>query len=116
METKQMVSLVEGQLEAYNNRDVEKFCTYFHPEVQAFRLNPVFEHRIKSLEEFSNGYAKMFAESPELYCQIKSRILLNESVIDEEWITGSANFPNGLHACAVYAFRDGLIDRVWFAR
>jgi hypothetical protein len=30
--------------------------------------------------------------------------------------TGTPRFPNGLHTSAIYGFRDGLIDRVCFAR
>jgi len=48
--------------------------------------------------------------------EIKSRVILTDSVVDEEWITGAAKYPEGLHAVAIYAFRDGLIDRVWFTR
>ena len=36
--------------------------------------------------------------------------------IDEEWVTGALKYPNGLHAVAIYGFRDELIDRVWFAK
>ncbi len=116
MTKEQMLSVVQGQLEAYNRRDIELFCRFFHPEVKTFRLVPVLEQRVNAMAEFRAGYEKMFAESPKLHCEIKSRIVMDESVIDEEWVTGSANFPGGIHASAVYAFRDGLIDRVWFTR
>lgn len=112
----EMVRLVQGQLEAYNKRDIDAFCAFFHPDVQTFRLVPAFEHRVNGMEGFRSGYAAMFSASPRLNCEIKSRIVMNETVIDEEWVTGSANFPEGIHASAIYAFRDGLIDRVWFSR
>lgn len=109
------VALVQGQLEAYNARDIEKFCTYFHPEITAWSLSP-FEQRPSGMENFKKGYGAMFAASPNLHCKLLSRIVLDEMILDEEWVTGSAKFPNGVHATAIYAFRDGLIDRVWFAR
>ncbi|MNT87664.1 hypothetical protein D3C72_2281110 [compost metagenome] len=68
------------------------------------------------MERFREGYGKLFSSSPNLHCEIKSRIVLEESVIDEEYVTGAERFPQGLHAVAIYAFREGLIDRIWFPR
>ncbi|MNL67688.1 hypothetical protein D3C87_1922990 [compost metagenome] len=68
------------------------------------------------MERFREGYKGLFSSSPNLFCDIKSRIVLEESVIDEEFVTGAAKYPQGLHAVAIYAFRDGLIDRIWFPR
>lgn len=115
MTKEQRVALVQGQLEAYNARDIEKFCTYFHPEVVAFRLNP-FEQRVQGLAALRTGYTSLFATSPNLHCELRSRIVMEEAILDEEWVTGSSNYPQGVHAVAIYAFRDGLIDRIWFAR
>lgn len=107
--------LVQGQLDAYNRRDIDSFCRFFHSDILAYRLVPTFEQRVKGMAAFREGYGAMFAASPKLHCELKSRIVLNDTVIDEEWVTGRLNSPDGAHVCAIYAFRDGLIDRVWFA-
>lgn len=114
MESKKMTELVQNQLEAYNARDLEKFCSYFHEDVQVARL--VTGEKYSGKTEFMIRYRSLFESSPQLHCELKSRIVLGESVLDEEWVTGAKNSPDGIHAVAVYAFRDGLIDRVWFAR
>jgi len=58
----------------------------------------------------------LFESSPNLHCEIKSRIILEQSLIEEEFITGALAFPNGLHAAAIYGFKDGFINKVRFAR
>jgi len=44
----------------------------------------------------------------------KSQIILDELIIDEECTEWRPTYPDGLHAVAIYSFRDNLIDRVCF--
>lgn len=111
----QMTKLVERQLDAYNRRDLEAFSMCFHSEIcMTYLLSG--ETRCKGKEQFERLSRQLFDSSPSLQCTIKSRIILEGSIIDEELVTGSSRFPDGLHTVAIYGFRDGLIDRVWFAR
>jgi hypothetical protein len=113
MKKEQMLALTQKQLEAYNRRDLEGFCQCFHPEIKTKNLLTE-KLGVSGLTEFKEGYRKLFESNPELHCEIKTRIAHEFTIIDEEFITGARQHPNGLHASAVYAFRDGLIDRVWF--
>lgn len=110
-----MESLVQEQLDAYNAHDLERFCACYHPEVQVIRLlsNQV---TVSGLTAFREGYAALFAANPKLHCELRSRIVLAASVIDEGFVTGFLREPQGFHTAAIYSFRDGLIDRVWFPR
>lgn len=110
-----MEEIVQKQLEAYNERNLDKFCKCYHQDIQCIRLlsNTV---TCRGLIEFRTIYENLFNSSPSLHCELKHRIVLPDTVIDEEFVTGTAKYPNGLHAVAIYGFRDGLIDRVWFAR
>ena len=114
MTQEQMLKLVESQERAYNARDLEAFCQCFHPEIEIQRL--ISGIGSKGIEKFREGFQQLFSSSPNLHSKIKSRIVLEFTIIDEEWITGATNFPKGLHTVAIYGFRDGLIDRVWFPR
>lgn len=107
--------LVQGQLVAYNNRDLEKFCSYYHPEV---KITNLFSERLAcdGIEKFREIYKNIFHRCPELLCKLKLRIVLENAVIDEEFVTGLSDYPRGLHTAAIYSFRDGLIDRVFFPR
>ncbi|HVJ63622.1 MAG TPA: nuclear transport factor 2 family protein [Bdellovibrionota bacterium] len=114
MSPQEMTAVVQDQLDAYNARDIDAFCACFHEEVEIYEL---YTGKLsgRGMAEFRARYQALFASSPLLHCELKSRIVLSSTVLDEEWVTGSQKYPNGIHAVAVYAFRDGKIDRVTFA-
>lgn len=111
---KQSLALVENQEKAYNNKDLESFCNCFHDQIEILRLTT--NEGYKGKEVFKNKYKELFSNNPDLHCEIKTRIILESTIVDEEWITGIANNPSGLHAVAIYGFKDNKIDRVWFTR
>jgi len=110
-----MEDVVQKQLEAYNQRNLAKFCDCYHSEIECMRLisNTI---TCRGIDEFRKIYENLFKDSPALHCELKSRIILLDSVIDEEFVTGVEKYPHGLHTVAIYGFREGLIDKVWFAR
>lgn len=116
MTKEEMVALAQGQLDAYNKRDLETFCKFFHPEVQVFRVGQVPEKMYEGMETFRENYRKRFDSNPDLLCELKSRVVLNNSVLDEEWVTGVVGQGQPSHVVAIYHFRDGLISAVWFTR
>lgn len=107
-----MLKIVQNQLEAYNSKDIDTFCACFHPEVKISALTK--ESSLYGLEEFRRRYSELFKAAPLLKCEIKNRIVLNDSVIDHELITNAPKNPQPYEAVAIYAFRDGLINRIWF--
>lgn len=117
MNKERMLELVQGQLEAYNKRDIDTFCSYFHPEVQVWRLaeeGPV--KTCNEIETFRKMYTARFENNPELHCEIKNRTILNGSVLDKEWVTGVVGQETPSHLVAIYSFRDNLIGYVYFSR
>jgi hypothetical protein len=113
MTREEKIALVQRQLDAYNRRALEDFVACFHPEVWVRRLRGE-QLMMEGRDVFRARYGELFAGSPALRCELRSRIVLDDVVVDEEWVTGSARAPQGIHTVAIYAFRDGLIDRVWF--
>lgn len=115
MSENERIALVQGQLDAYNRRDVDAFCPFFHPEVVVTSL--VTQQTLcTDRQQFKQIYTKVFGDSPKLHCELLNRIVLNDTIIDHERVTGRTGPEPVLLACAIYGFRDGLIDRVWFAR
>lgn len=109
-----MLDLVDRQLAAYNTRDIEAFCACFHPQVQVeFLISP--RPAFIGLDMLRGYYSMLFAANPSLRCEVRSRAVLAAAIVDEELVHGIQAFPRGLHTSATYAFRDGLIDRMWFA-
>lgn len=110
-----MEKIVQRQLNAYNERNIDRFCENYHQEVECVRLlsNTI---SCQGITAFRKIYEDLFESSPKLHCELKHRIVLQDVVIDEEFITGAANYPQGLHTVVIYSFCNGLINRVWLAK
>ncbi len=115
MSSEKMLQLVQGQLEAYNNRDIQKFCTYFSSDIRIYRF-PSNELIMEGAEAFEKAYEKRFSSNPQLHCEIKNRIIMKDIVLDEEWVTGVTDTPEGSRVMALYAFNKEKINQVWFAK
>lgn len=114
-QVEQNLKTVSRQLECYNKRDLDGFCACYHPEIC---VEWILSQKVVSrgMADFRMLYQDLFLKSPQLHCELKHRTVLEHSVIDEEFVTGIPGIPSGLHTVAIYGFRDGLIDKVWFVR
>lgn len=101
----------QGQLDAYNLRDIDKFLAWYADSIQLIRM--------QSGEAFCSGkdqmreiYGKLFLEKESLHCRLVNRIVCGEFVFDEEKVTGLRG--DTVHAVAIYEIKNGLIQRAWF--
>ena len=106
------LELVEAQLEAYNARDIDRFCAVFSPQVVCYSLkdNKVL---LEGMEAFRRNYQSLFADSPELHVRILNRMELGDFVIDHEEVSGRRG--QTVKAIAVYKITGDRISHVWFA-
>jgi hypothetical protein len=110
----QSTDVVDAQISAYRNRDLEAYLGYYSPDVVIKDLagNVV----MGGLDVMREQYGQLFRDSPELTVDIPQRIVIGDYVIDEEQITGFnlAGFPPELHAAVAYQVTDGKIHGVTF--
>lgn len=106
------IKMIDDELLAYNSHDVEKFCAFYHKEIIVSRIDGSIVAR--GIDELRNVYSNFFTKYPKVQCELKSRIVTDDTIIDEEIITGKSDYPNGQHAAVIYKFQDNLIHRVWF--
>lgn len=106
------VKPAQGQLDAYNNRDVEEFAKWYAEDVILMRLQSG-EVFCRGREQLKQIYSDMFDKSPDLNCELVNRIVCGEIVIDEEQVTGIRGEEH-VHATAIYEIKNGLIQRAWF--
>jgi len=102
-------AIVQKQLDAYNNRDIDGFMATYSEDVKLFS----FPDKLNSegQESMRKSYDGYFKNTPDLHCEIKKRIVIGNKVIDEEYITSNGrNFS----AIAVYEVKNGLISKVTF--
>jgi hypothetical protein len=103
-------ALAQQQLNAYNQRDLEAFLEPYSDDVEIYSFPNELQGKGKA--QMRERYGKLFASSPELHCELVNRIVLGDTVIDQERVTGRAG--KTLEAIAIYTVRDGKIVRVTF--
>jgi len=100
------------QLEAYNRRDIDAFMVNFSKDCIIEDGEGNIIERGKYFIQVM--YADLFERSPNLHCELKSRIVKDNYVIDEERVTGRAGSEDEVHAVVIYRVKDGLIEHVRF--
>lgn len=105
----------QGQLEAYNARDLEEFLKWYDENIVAIDLDTdtvLFTGK----NEMRPRYAKRF-ENQYLHCHLKNRMVLHRTVIDHEVITWNENTTDIYEAIAIYDIEEnGLISKVRFTK
>lgn len=99
--------VVQAQLDAYNNRDIEAFAANFAEDVSVYSVMYAGREKLKA------SYGRMFANTPELHAELIKREVDGNTITDHERVTGIG--PTGvIEAIAVYEVEHGLIQRVTF--
>jgi hypothetical protein len=101
--------IVQKQLEAYNARDIDAFMDTYADNIKLYDFpNKVtMEGKAKMREHYST----FFKSTPDLYCEIKNRIVIGNKVIDEEYVTVNGS---KISAVAIYEVENGKIVKVTF--
>lgn len=105
------LEVVQGQVDAFNARDVEAFTACYSSD--ATLVGPDGNVMMQGHEAISGMYAQLFARSPDLHVNVVSRMTVGNWVVDEEECSGFVfdGFPSDLHSVVVYQVSDGLIVR-----
>ncbi len=103
------LALVQRQLNAYNDRDLEAFLEPYAEDVELYEFPSTLLSKGKN--QMRKDYA-FFNTVPNLHCEIKERIIQGNTIIDKESVTGFGNKP--LEATAIYQVENDKIKRVYF--
>jgi hypothetical protein len=104
------VDVVQRQVDAYNDRDLDRFVAEYSNAVVVYRL-PATEPALVGKVRFAEFYATQRFNLPRLHAEIVNRIVLGNKVIDHERITGVKPAP--FEIVVIYEVADHLIHRVW---
>jgi imidazolonepropionase-like amidohydrolase len=102
--------LVQEQVNGYNLRNIDAFIAPYSDTVVVYNTNGTVMMRGK--EEIRTDYTKYFNKMPEAHCQIVNRMVLGNTIVDQERITSATSKP--LEAIAVYKIEHGKIVTVHF--
>jgi hypothetical protein len=106
-------ALVQRQLEAYNDKDVEAWLATYAADAEQYVLHG--ERLAQGHEELRRRILVRFAE-PDLHARLLSRVVMGPVVVDLEEVT--RNFPEGkgrMEMLCVYEIADGRIAKASFA-
>jgi hypothetical protein len=103
-------AVVQGQLEAYNARDLNKFLGFFAEDVQVTRM-PNLEPSLTGKAALAEFYANNRFHLPNLAAKLVGRLVMGNKVFDHEQIFGVQTTP--FEIVVVYEVENGLIARMW---
>jgi hypothetical protein len=102
--------LVQAQLDAYNDRDLDRFLAAYADEVRLYRP-PVEAPALIGKPALAAFYRTRRFNVPGVRADLVSRQTSGHLVVDHERITGLAAEP--IEAVLVFRVIGGLITEVW---
>lgn len=103
--------LADLQLKGYNERNIDLFLEAYSDSVEVYAFPGKLLYTGK--DKMRAGYSGMFTKTPDLHCTIQSRMVLGNTVIDEERVLIRKDQPL-LEAIAIYKIAHGKIQEVYF--
>ncbi len=104
------IQLVQRQVNAYNLKNLEAFVAPYSEDIEIYDLEGNISCKGKA--EMRKQYAPLFEKYPNLHCEIRSRIIQGNTIIDKEYITGIGDYP--LEGVAIYCIQNSKIRKVYF--
>lgn len=102
--------LVQQQLNAYNAHNIDAFLAPYSDSVEVY--NQVTQQLLmKGKTEMRKGYDLFFKRNPQVHCQVLNRIVVDNTVVDQERLTGINQVVN---AGAIYIIENKKIRKVYF--
>jgi imidazolonepropionase-like amidohydrolase len=102
-------ALAQRQLNAYNVRNIEAFLEPYADDVEIYTYPDKLENKGKA--EMRKIYSDMFERTPDLHCELLSRIVQGNIVIDKERVQFGKNI---IEAVAIYHIENNKIKKVYF--
>lgn len=102
--------IVQQQLNFYNQRDLEGFMSLFADDASLINQSngKILAEGWKEVKEV---YCSLFEQSPDLYSELKNRIVLGSTVIDHERISGRMGSSNIIELVVMYELKEAKIFR-----
>ena len=104
-------AIVQRQLNAYNARNIDAFLDTYADSIRIYDFP--HEPLMQGKEELKEQYTKLFSEAPNLYAEVKERIIMDNKIIDQEHVRAGEDY---IDAVAIYEIEDGKIAQVTFIR
>lgn len=115
-ESQLVIDIVDKQLAAYNNRDIEAFLATYHDDIEIYDFPNTL--RFKGKEALKTSYGSKFAALKSLKAISLNRIVEGRFLTDHEQVYGCEHHVDDisykLNVTVTYEVVEGLIKRVIF--
>ncbi len=103
--------IVQANLDAYNNRDIESFMSYISDEIEMYEFDSQ-KQTVKGADACRKIYTELFEVSPKLHSTILKRIVFDNKVIDHEYIVGRRGSDTAIELVLIYEVKEEKIFRI----
>jgi hypothetical protein len=103
--------LAQAQLDAYNKHDIEAFLSPYSDSVEIYNFPNKLQYKGKAI--MRKNYGGMFISTPDLFCTLKNRIAVGNTIIDQESVVFQKDKP-AFECMAIYTIENGKIAKVHF--
>lgn len=107
------ITIAQGQLEAYNQQNLEDFLTWYSEDVEVYNFPNELIYR--GINEMRDRYAKAWKQNPNQKASVTDRISVGNTVMDKEVVTGRSNGVI-VQVIAIYKIENDKITKVYFVR
>ena len=101
----------QRQLDAYNDRDLERFVAQYTDDIEVYRL-PSAEAVLVGKAAFAEHYRTQRFNLPNLHAELRNRMVFGNKVIDHERVIGLGDVAQ--EVAAIYEVNPQGICKVWF--
>ena len=108
-------TVVQKQLEAYNNRDINGFMSVIDKDVTMHEFS-TGEITLEGYDACKNVYSTLFEASPKLHSKILTRTVFDNKVIDHEYITGRKGSSTPIELVLIYEVKNEKITKMTVLR
>lgn len=103
--------IVQSNLDAYNNRDLEKFMSWFSEDIELYSFSEM-KLIASGKPAIEKLYKELFEASPNLHSAILKRIVFDNKVIDHESIVGRKGSKDILELIMIYEVKNEKIIKM----
>lgn len=107
--------LVQQQIDGYNNHNAAEFAAPYSDTTTLYTFPDKVLMRFRTQKELEAYYAKLFEAQPKLHCDVANQMMVGNTVIVHEKISGWTNRPN-FDSLVIYHIEGDKIVSVHFVR
>jgi len=103
--------IVQANLDAYNNHDIELFMSYFSEDISLVNFQDG-KQTAQGKSAIRAIYEPYFEASPNLHSKILKRTVFDNKVIDHEYITGAWGKDDAFELVLIYEVANNKIIKM----